>query len=102
MIGLDDELATEYLAECREHLATLETDLVALEQGGAGRGSWEDHSGEEPPAVRTRGGGCKALQAARIAGMYSSQRARRSWQRVHTSRCSSSGADASMDNRPRL
>jgi len=35
MIGLDDELATEYLAECREHLATIETDLLALEKGGA-------------------------------------------------------------------
>jgi two-component system chemotaxis sensor kinase CheA len=35
MISLDDELATEYLAECREHLATIETDLLALEKGGA-------------------------------------------------------------------
>jgi two-component system chemotaxis response regulator CheY len=35
MIDLDDELATEYLAECREHLATIETDLLTLEKGGA-------------------------------------------------------------------
>jgi chemotaxis protein histidine kinase CheA len=35
MISLDDELATEYLAESREHLATVETDLLALERGGA-------------------------------------------------------------------
>jgi two-component system chemotaxis response regulator CheY len=34
MISLDDELATEYLAESREHLATVETDLLALERGG--------------------------------------------------------------------
>jgi two-component system chemotaxis response regulator CheY len=36
MISLDDELAKEYLAESREHLATVETDLLALENGGAG------------------------------------------------------------------
>jgi two-component system chemotaxis response regulator CheY len=35
MINLDDELAEGYLAECREHLATLETDLLAIEKGGA-------------------------------------------------------------------
>jgi len=32
--NLDDELLQEYLAECREHLATIETDLLAIEQGG--------------------------------------------------------------------
>ena len=32
---LDDELVQDYLAECREHLATIETDLLAIEQGGA-------------------------------------------------------------------
>jgi len=32
MIHLDDELASEYLAECREHLATLETGLLAMEE----------------------------------------------------------------------
>ena len=31
----DDELILEYLAECREHLATIETDLLAMEQAGA-------------------------------------------------------------------
>jgi two-component system chemotaxis sensor kinase CheA len=31
----DDELILDYLAECREHLATIETDLLAIEQGGA-------------------------------------------------------------------
>jgi two-component system chemotaxis sensor kinase CheA len=34
-ISLDDELIQDYLAECREHLATIETDLLAIEQGGA-------------------------------------------------------------------
>jgi two-component system, chemotaxis family, sensor kinase CheA len=31
----DDELVQDYLAECREHLATIENDLLAIEQGGA-------------------------------------------------------------------
>src|SRR5580693_8070408 len=34
-LGLDDELVQDYLAECREHLATIETDLLAIEQRGA-------------------------------------------------------------------
>ena len=34
-LNLDDELIQDYLAECREHLATIETDLLAIEQGGA-------------------------------------------------------------------
>src|ERR1039458_7471811 len=34
-LSLDDELVQDYLAECREHLATIETDLLAIEQGGA-------------------------------------------------------------------
>jgi two-component system chemotaxis sensor kinase CheA len=33
--NLDDELVQDYLAECREHLATIETDLLAIEQNGA-------------------------------------------------------------------
>ena len=33
--NLDDELVQDYLAECREHLATIETDLLAIEQAGA-------------------------------------------------------------------
>ncbi len=32
----DDELVEDYLAECREHLGTIETDLLAIEQSGAG------------------------------------------------------------------
>jgi len=32
--NLDDELLQDYLAECREHLATIETDLLAMERGG--------------------------------------------------------------------
>jgi chemotaxis protein histidine kinase CheA len=32
----DEELVGEYLAECREHLATIETDLLAIEGGGEG------------------------------------------------------------------
>jgi two-component system chemotaxis sensor kinase CheA len=35
MISLDDELAGEYLAECCEHMATVETGLLAMENGGA-------------------------------------------------------------------
>jgi two-component system chemotaxis response regulator CheY len=35
MISLDDALATEYLAECREHLATIEADLLTFEKGEA-------------------------------------------------------------------
>ena len=31
----DDELVEDYLAECREHLGTIETDLLAIEQSGA-------------------------------------------------------------------
>jgi two-component system chemotaxis sensor kinase CheA len=34
-LSLDDELVQDYLAECREHLATIETDLLAIEHGGA-------------------------------------------------------------------
>ena len=34
MINLEDKLAQEYLAECREHLASFETDLLAIEKGG--------------------------------------------------------------------
>jgi len=32
--AIDDELVQEYLAECREHLATIETDLLKIEQQG--------------------------------------------------------------------
>ena len=32
---LDDDLVQDYLAECREHLATIEVDLLAIEQAGA-------------------------------------------------------------------
>jgi len=34
-VNLDDELVQDYLAECHEHLSTIETDLLAIEQGGA-------------------------------------------------------------------
>src|SRR5437763_4756274 len=34
-LNLDDSLVQEYLAECREHLATIEADLLGIEQGGA-------------------------------------------------------------------
>ena len=33
--SLDDELVLEYLAESREHLATIESDLLAMEHAGA-------------------------------------------------------------------
>ena len=32
--NLDDDLVLDYLAECREHLATIETDLLSMEAGG--------------------------------------------------------------------
>ncbi len=32
--NMDDDLVREYLAECREHLATIEQDLLAIEQSG--------------------------------------------------------------------
>src|ERR1035438_2250499 len=35
MINLDDELAQSYLAECGEHLAIMEKNLIAIELGGA-------------------------------------------------------------------
>jgi two-component system chemotaxis response regulator CheY len=35
MISLDSEMAGEYLAECREHLITVEADLLTIEEGGA-------------------------------------------------------------------
>ena len=34
-LNLDDDVIQDYLAECREHLATIETDLLAIEKGGA-------------------------------------------------------------------
>ena len=34
MISLDNELAGKYLAECREHLATLQTNLLGIEKEG--------------------------------------------------------------------
>jgi two-component system chemotaxis sensor kinase CheA len=33
--NLDDEVILEYLAECREHLTTIEADLLSMEQSGA-------------------------------------------------------------------
>ena len=35
MIDLNDELAQDYLADCREHLAAIEADLLALAMDGA-------------------------------------------------------------------
>jgi two-component system, chemotaxis family, sensor kinase CheA len=35
MNGPDDDIVREYLAECREHLAGIENDLLAIEQRGA-------------------------------------------------------------------
>src|SRR5580698_9304360 len=32
--SLEDDLVLEYLAECREHLTTIETDLLSMEQAG--------------------------------------------------------------------
>ncbi len=34
MINLNDKLAKQYLVECSEHLATVETELLAIEKGG--------------------------------------------------------------------
>jgi two-component system chemotaxis response regulator CheY len=38
MIDLNDELAQDYLADCREHLAAIEADLLSLSMGGAPTG----------------------------------------------------------------
>ncbi len=38
MIDLEDELAVDYLAECHEHVASIEADLLALESQGAEAG----------------------------------------------------------------
>jgi two-component system, chemotaxis family, chemotaxis protein CheY len=35
MINVGSELAEDYLAECLDHLATIEADLLAIEEGGA-------------------------------------------------------------------
>jgi CheY-like chemotaxis protein len=35
MINLNDEVVEEYLAECHEHLDTVEADLLAMEKGSA-------------------------------------------------------------------
>jgi two-component system, chemotaxis family, chemotaxis protein CheY len=35
MIDLDDELAEDYLAECYEHVSSVEADLLTLQNGGA-------------------------------------------------------------------
>lgn len=32
---MDDDLLKEFINECREHLVTIETDLLTLEEGGA-------------------------------------------------------------------
>ena len=45
MIDLDSELADDYLAESLDHLATMETELLALEGAGA------------EPEARPEGGG---------------------------------------------
>ena len=34
MINLDDEVVEEYLTECREHVAAIEAELLAMEKGG--------------------------------------------------------------------
>ena len=31
-LNLNDDLVQDYLAECREHLATIENDLLTIEQ----------------------------------------------------------------------
>lgn len=38
--NLDDELIQDYLAECLEHLARIENDLLAIEQAGADSPRW--------------------------------------------------------------
>jgi two-component system, chemotaxis family, chemotaxis protein CheY len=38
MINLEDELTQDYLAECRDRLASVESDLLAMEKGGPEKG----------------------------------------------------------------
>jgi two-component system chemotaxis response regulator CheY len=64
MITLDDELATCYLAESREHLVRIETDLLTLEGGGAGAD--EDLLNRVFRAVHSIKGGAAFFELAKI------------------------------------
>jgi two-component system chemotaxis response regulator CheY len=64
MIGLDDELGIRYLAESREHLATIESSLLALEKDGAQID--EEHVNGAFRAVHSIKGGACFFDLAKI------------------------------------
>ena len=64
MIDLDSELAGDYLAESRDHLANLETDLLALEEGGARMD--QERMNRMFQAIRSVQGGAGVLELLKI------------------------------------
>jgi two-component system chemotaxis response regulator CheY len=64
MIDLNDELAQDYLADCSEHLASIEADLLALAMGGAPAG--EDRLGRVYRGVHFIWGGAAFFDLIKI------------------------------------
>jgi two-component system, chemotaxis family, chemotaxis protein CheY len=64
MIDLDSELAEDYLAESRDHLDTIETDLLALEGGGVPID--EERANRMFRAVHSVTGGAGVFQLVKI------------------------------------
>jgi two-component system chemotaxis response regulator CheY len=64
MINLDDSLLQEYLVETGEHLAAIETDLLALEKGGAQLD--EELVNRALRAVHSVGGGAVLLELVKV------------------------------------
>jgi two-component system, chemotaxis family, chemotaxis protein CheY len=64
MISLDDELAEEYLMECRGHLAVMETGLLDIENGGAAID--ENQVNRVVRAVHAIGGGATFFDLVKI------------------------------------
>src|ERR1017187_6486405 len=67
MIELDDELAKDYLAESREHLATMETCLLSIEKGGAAIG--EELVNRAFRAVHSVQGGASIFDMVKIGDL---------------------------------
>ena len=64
MIDLDEELAQRHLAGCREHLAAMETDLLAARKGDAEFD--EDRAGRLLLAVRSVGVGAEFFDLVKL------------------------------------